>query len=321
MARCLVLGANGFIGSHVVDLLAENGHFIRCFDRYKSNIIQFTNHGHHDVEIFNGDFLSSKSLEEALEGIEYVFHFISTTNPIISEKDPKLDIETNIRYSVELLELCVKKRVKRVIFASTSAIYGDHPEIDAPIQEDTKLQPISPYAIGKLAIEQYFRFFKKKYGLDHLILRVSNPYGARQNILGGQGVIPTFLNCVRNNEPVTIYGDGSMVRDYIFVKDLAKVIAHIFDKETKHSVYNVGSGKGHSVLQIVAAIEKVVGKTLEQQHVEAPASFVKKIILDTTRLESEFGVHCNTTLEEGIEKTWERIQETQQPEQIETNGK
>lgn len=313
MARCLVLGANGFIGSHVVDLLAEDGHFIRCFDRYKSNIIQFTNHHHHDVEIFNGDFLSSKSLEEALEGIEYVFHFVSTTNPLISEKDPKLDIETNIRYSVELLELCVKKKIKKVIFASTSAIYGDHPEIDTPIQEDVRLMPISPYAIGKLAIEHYFRFFQKKYGLNHLILRVSNPYGARQNILGGQGVIPTFLNCVRNNEPLTIYGDGSMVRDYIFVKDLAQIVVQIFQKDAKHNIYNVGSGQGHSVLEVARAIEAVVGKKLEQKNVEAPASFVKKIVLDTTRIESEFGVHCSTTLEAGIEKTWKKIQETKQP--------
>lgn len=309
MARCLVLGANGFIGSHIVDALASRGHFVRCFDRYKSNTINFEQSEGRNIERYHGDFLSTMSLEKALEDIEYVLHFISTTNPIISEKEPRLDIETNIKCSVELFDLCVKKKVRRIVFASTGgAIYGEHPEIEGPLSEDVATRPFSPYAIGKLTIENYLRFFGRKYGLDHLILRISNPYGPRQNTLSGQGVIATFLEHAKNDTPITVYGDGSMIRDYVYIEDVVKATCTIFDKEKKHSVYNIGSGVGHTILEVASAIEAVTGKNLQKVFVKSPTSFVKNVVLDTKRLETEFHVQCDTTLETGIQNTWKKIQ-------------
>jgi UDP-glucose 4-epimerase len=307
MARCLVLGANGFIGSHVVDALAKNGHFVRCFDRYKSNVVQFNNGASYNTEIYHGDFLSNTSVEKALEDVEYVFHFVSTTNPFISEADPELDIETNILHSVKLFEACVTKKIKKVIFASTSAIYGDHPEIRGPISESVHEQPYSPYAIGKLTIENYLRFFKRKFDLDYLIFRVSNPYGPRQNTMSGQGVIGIFLKHAANSTPINVYGDGSMVRDYIYVQDVAKAFAQVFDKQAKHNIYNVGSGSGRSINDIIATVEAATGKKLQKIFVETPTSFVQKVILDTSRIESEFNIRAETTLEQGIKETLRQL--------------
>jgi len=176
MAKCLVLGANGFIGSHLVDSLARAGHSVRAFDRFSSEPLFQENA---KIDIFRGDFLNMHDLSEALKGVAYVFHFISTTTPVTAENDPLIDIETNIRMSIELFRACVEAKVKRVIFASTGgAIYGE--AHDKPHAEEDIPKPVSPYAIGKLTIEHYLRYFKVKHDLDSIILRISNPYGERQ---------------------------------------------------------------------------------------------------------------------------------------------
>lgn len=309
MAKCLVLGANGFIGSHLVDSLADSGHFIKCFDRFKSDDLSFWNHEHHDTEIFRGDFLSRTSLENALDDVEYVFHFISTTNPFTAENDPLMDIETNLRMSVELFQLCVEKGIKKVIFASTGgAIYGDV-QTNEPISEDVCTRPVSPYAIGKLSIENYLRYFKKKFDLPYLVLRISNPYGPRQNTLTGQGVIPIFLEKIRSGQPLTVFGDGSMVRDYIFVKDVADMISKCFTQQGKQEVYNIASGSGHSVNDLIDALERITGKKIAVEHKEKPVTFVDKIVLDPTRFIDDFGITPHVKFEEGIRATWQAMQQ------------
>lgn len=307
MARCLVLGANGFIGSHLVDVLADRGHHVRCFDRYKSNSLAFYNHSHHKIEVFRGDFLSRASLETALKDIEYVFHFISTTNPMTAENDPLIDIETNIKMSVELFKFCSQKKVKKVIFASTGgAIYGESLS-NIPVNEETFPKPISPYAIGKLTIENYLRYFKAKHNLHYSVLRISNPYGPRQNILSGQGVVSIFLDKLKNNNPLIVYGDGTMIRDYIYVEDVANMIAGSFQKQTDDSVYNLGSGKGYTINEIISAINKATGIDTNSKNIPTPATFVHSIVLDTSKFTEDFNLTPSTSLDVGIAKTWKSI--------------
>lgn len=308
MAKCLVLGANGFIGSHLVDSLIEAGHSVRCFDRYKSNDIIFANTDHKNIEIFRGDFLNRTSIAEALEDMEYVFHFISTTNPITSENDPVIDIETNIKMGVELFKLCAEKNIKRVIFASTGgAIYGDY-NSSQPLKESLYPKPISPYAIGKLTIESYLRYFKTKHDLDHIILRISNPYGPRQNNLNGQGVIPIFLERIKNNQPITIFGNGSMVRDYIYVGDVAKAVLQCFEsKDASSTIYNLGSGRGYTVNELVDSIEQVTGQKANREEKDVPPTFVKKVVLDTNLFAQDFGELSPIPLSEGMNLTWEAM--------------
>jgi UDP-glucose 4-epimerase len=238
----------------------------------------------------------------ALKNIEYVFHFVSTTTPASAENDPLLDINTNVHMSIELLQACVENNVKRVLFASTGgAIYGNgispRSEIDLP-------QPISPYGIGKLTIEHYLRYFRVKHGLDSIALRISNPYGPRQPVHKKQGVIPIFLDAIDREQPVTVLGDGSMVRDYVYVKDVADVVADMFNKTVEFDTYNLGTGKGVAVSDLVKTIEKVTEKTATLQYAPAPATFVKEIVLNTDRYTAEFGRVEFTELEDGISSTY-----------------
>jgi len=304
MAKCVVLGANGFIGSHLVDKLIDAGHEVRAFGRFSGGVLF---HDSPNVELFYGDFLNKADLRKALKDVSYVFHFVSTTIPLTSENDPLIDVETNVRVTVELLQECVEAKVKRVIFASTGgAIYGNigdtpHVETDTPL-------PVSPYAIGKLTIEHYLRYFNVKHGLDSIALRISNPYGERQPLHRKQGVIPIFLENIALGRPVTVLGDGSMVRDYLYVKDLATMIEGMFDKEAKEMVYNIGSGHGTSLNQLLSLAEEVCNKKVEVIHKPVPSTFVQRAVLNTERFSKEFGIVPQTTLREGLETTSKYIQ-------------
>lgn len=304
VAKCLVLGANGFLGSHLVDALVGMGYEVRAFDR-------FTNSGHNflpndKIETISGNFLNRDDLARSLVGVDYVFHLISTTTPITSENDPLIDVETNIRMSVQLFEECVSAGVKKIIFASTGgAIYGDNSS--EHVTEDTMPLPVSPYAIGKLSIEHYLRYFAKKRGLDSVTFRISNPYGERQSLNAKQGVIPIFLQHIARNEPITVLGDGSMVRDYIYVKDMADMIAKTFVTASR-DLYNLGAGKGVSVNSLVEVMQAIVQERIKITHQANLPTFVEKVVLDTTRFSEEFGYKPTTSLEEGMRGTWDYIQ-------------
>ena len=306
MAETLVLGANGFVGSHLVDALADAGHSVRAFDRYSSKDPIFNEND--NVETFVGDYLNKGDLNLALKDMEYVFHFISTTTPITAENDPTIDIETNIKTSVELFKLCVANNVKRVIFASTGgAIYGNSETGGEPHRETDLASPVSPYAIGKLAIENYLQYFDRKHGLSSVSLRISNPYGERQPLHRKQGVIPIFLDNVAEDKPLTVYGDGSMIRDYIYVKDLAKMIAGMFDNENARNLYNIGSGHGNSVNELLELVHKVTGENPVVEYKEVPSTFVQEVVLDVNRFETDFGKTVLTDLETGMRSTYEYI--------------
>jgi UDP-glucose 4-epimerase len=303
VAKVLVLGANGFIGSHLVDDLVKAGHTVRAFDRFSSDRILFDKHN--NIEIYRGDYLNNTDLEKALEDIEYVFHFISTTTPATADNNPTIDIDTNIRRSVELLQLCVQANVKRVLFASTGgAIYGSIGD-SQPYKETDLPKPVSPYAIGKLTVENYLRYFKVKHGLDFIAFRISNPYGERQPFNRKQGVIPIFLENIARDKPITVFGDGSMVRDYIYVKDLTRMIVSVFERPHEHSVYNLGSGEGKSLKQLLDTIETVIDRQVSVETRDTPTTFVQEVILDTSRFASEFNELSTTSLEDGIRATYD----------------
>ncbi|MFV0533987.1 MAG: NAD-dependent epimerase/dehydratase family protein [Cumulibacter sp.] len=302
MANCLVVGGNGFLGSHLVDRLAADGHRVRAFDVYTTPQ-QYTSLG---VECWVGDFLNDTDLDRATAGQQYVFHFLSTTTPSAADNNPVRDIETNLMQSVRLFQSCAEHGVERVYFASTGgAIYG----LNAPglLSETHAAEPVSPYGIGKLAIERYLDYFRLKHGLESVALRISNPYGTRQHPVRKQGLIPIVLRQIANGEPVTQYGDGSMVRDYLFVADLVEMIARFVDAQPKYPVYNLGSGVGHSVAEVLSLIRAVTGRELDIQRQPTPATFVPRVILDTSRFVTEFGAAAATPLEVGIAATWKEI--------------
>jgi UDP-glucose 4-epimerase len=303
--KCLVLGANGFIGSHLVDSLTDSGYEVRAFDRYPDTRTRFIKND--KVELFAGNFLNRNDLARAVKDVDYVFHFVSTTTPATSENDPLIDIETNIKMSVELFQECVKQGVKKVIFPSSGgSVYG---KLADNANEETLAEPVSPYAIGKLTIEHYLRYFATKHGLEHVVYRIANPYGERQAVNAKQGVIPIFLSQIREGQPITVLGDGSMVRDYIYVKDVADMIVQSFEK-TKASTYNLSSGTGVSLNELVQVIKKVIDVEFEVKYKENNMStFAEKIVLDTSRFTKEFGIKPKVDLKEGIRITWDFVKQ------------
>ncbi|SDP06208.1 UDP-glucose 4-epimerase [Microbacterium sp. ru370.1] len=303
MLRCLVIGANGFLGSRLTDALAAAGHLVTAFDRFSRGTRAFSAR---DLVVVPGDFLSVSDLASAVEGQDLVFHFLSTTTPATADADPTMDLRTNVGQSVELLALCARANVRRFFYASSGgAIYG--PRTERLLNEDAPLTPLSPYGIGKLTVERYIDYYAATAGLSAVALRISNPYGANPNPSKRQGIIPITLNRILRSEPVIQMGDGSMVRDYIHVDDLVRRIMRMVDAEPRHRAYNLGTGRGSSVAEVLAVVRSVVGRDFATRVLPQPATFVDHSVLDVSRFVAEFGADDDLTLTEGIARTWREM--------------
>jgi UDP-glucose 4-epimerase len=303
MTTCLVLGGNGFLGSHIAEALVKRGYSVRVFDNFKYGTTNLQNIKN-DIEIINGDFLDENNIDQALKGIDYLFHFISTTVPATAAKDPVFDIETNLIGSVKLLQLAVKNNVQKIIFPSSGGtIYGE-PEY-LPVKETHPLNPQDPYGISKLAIEKYLYYFRRISGLDYLILRYSNPYGEKQNPNSPQGVIPVFLSKIKKGETPIIYGDGSMARDYIYVKDAIEATISVLESGTKEHIFNIGSGKSTSINELIQILSNIVHKRFNPVYINDNVVRVQKIMLDISRISEQINWKPITTLEQGIFHTWQ----------------
>lgn len=298
----LVLGANGFVGSYLVEHLARlNGSTVIAFDRFsrEPDFIVSDN-----VKVFKGDILSDDDISNALEGVDYVMHSYSATTPFTSDNDPYIDITNNLSRGVDIFRLSVEHGVKKIGFISTGgAVYGIATE-KGIVTEDTMPLPVSPYGINKLAIEHYLEYFKRKYDLDYTVYRLTNPYGPRQRSNKNQGVIPIFLNKIIADEKITVFGDGSATRDYIYMDDAARMIVETFESENKYNIYNIGSGEQKSLKDILETIKKTLNKTdILVEYKQSPATFLKSTAVSIERFTSEFEIPNLTTFENGIRKT------------------
>ena len=299
--KIAILGANGFIGSHVVDLLAKDSSVnIKAIDRFSKHVMfnERKNIHHYPVDFFE----DSSGFEEALDGVDYLIHCFSSTNPFISDQNPYLDIEM-LRRSVEIFEKSIQKGVKKIVFISSGgAVYGNTKH-DGDAHEEVMPAPMSPYGIAKLAIEHYLEYFKVKYGTDYVVYRLTNPYGPRQAMKKNQGVIPAFLDNILNDREVVIYGDGTASRDYIFIEDAAKMIVDTFMKDTEHTIYNVGSGRQTTLNEILDVLRVVLSKDIQVTYTDPPKTFLKNTNVDVKRFVDEFSIAANTELHQGIAKT------------------
>jgi len=302
--KCLVLGGNGFIGSHLVDKLLLHRHAVRVFDKYEEHYRKPLA----GVDYHYGDFGNRGLMESALSDIGIVFHLIHTTLPKTSNDDPVFDVQSNVVETLFLLERCVIKKIKKVIFISSGGtVYGNPTRL--PVSEDDPTNPECSYGITKLTIEKYLALFKRLYNLDYTIVRPSNPYGRRQNPLGIQGAVTVFLGKAAKNEPLEIWGDGEIVRDYIYIDDLVDGIYKAAILNTSSRIFNVGTGLGYSLNDIVKIIRKVTGCNVGVEYKAMRSFDVQKILLDNSRAGKELSWFPTTTLEIGIKKTWQFIKE------------
>jgi UDP-glucose 4-epimerase len=296
--RVLVVGGTGFIGKALSRRLLHTGHEVRVLGLGASCPSDLSG-----ASYIAGSFLDRSTLDAALSGQEICFHLASTTLPATSNRDVAFDLDTNLRGGVMLLEAAVRAGLTRVIFLSSGGtVYGIPKQI--PISEDHSLKPICAYGVSKAALESYFHLYFTLHGLDYRVLRLSNPYGPGQSLTSGQGVISTFIDRVARALPIEIWGDGKVVRDFIFINDVVEAIcAASFDDSTE-KLFNVGSGTGVSIAEVLDLIQKVIGKRAQVEYKERRNFDVPTNILDTRRIRDALGWSPKCSLVEGLSKTW-----------------
>ena len=303
MGPCLVLGGAGFIGSHLAEALAQQGHRVRVFDRpHVDRLPLFPAAG--GFEVFTGDFLNPRALAPALEGAELVFHLVSTTLPKNSNDNPVYDIESNVLGSLRLLELCREHGVRKLVFVSSGGTVYGVPRT-TPIAEDHPTDPISSYGIHKLMVEKYLALAHRLHGLDYRIVRPANLYGPRQRLDIAQGAVAVFLDRALRDQPIRIWGDGSVVRDYVYVADAVDAMLKAASFEGAQRIFNVGSGNGASLNELVAEIEKLLGRRVKTEHGAPRALDVPVNVLDASLAERHLGWRASTPLAEGLRRTCE----------------
>jgi UDP-glucose 4-epimerase len=302
MKTCLVLGGSGFIGSHVVELLVAEGFQVRVFSLSASSSRRLASVADR-VELRQGDFRNPESLADAVRGCDYVCHLAGTGAPASSNRDVISDVETNLVSTLRLLEICVREKVRQIIFCSSGGtVYG--PSDGKPIPETHPTAPISSYGITKLAIEKYLELFRALYGLDYSILRVANAYGPRLPVEGQQGVVGVFLDSLRKAEPIVVWGDGLVMRDYVYVGDVARAFRAALGQRSPFRIFNIGTGTGTSLLELIGLMQQVTGDRVNVVHKPARQVDIPVNILDPSRARQYLGYEPCTSLETGLLKTW-----------------
>jgi len=303
--RALVVGGSGFIGSHLADHLLAQGMAVRVYDRSPERFRSTPG----PVDFRQGNFDDTTSLAEALVDVDVVYHLLSTSLPSTSNLDPAADIRGNLIGSVRLLELMRSAGVRRMVYLSSGGtIYGP-PETD-PVSETHPERPISSYGIVKSAIEKYILMEQHLHGLSPVILRPSNPYGPRQGHGGVQGVVGTFLWRVANGEPIQIWGDGSVVRDFIHVSDLVELCA-LCGSTDLTGIFNAGSGRGTSIQDILETVARVTGQDVVPTFKPGRGFDVPRVVLDISAIREATGWQPKIELESGVEDTWKWIRQQQ----------
>lgn len=294
----LVLGGNGFIGSHLVDALLAASHKVRVLDRGP----ELFRKPKVEVDYRLGDFCDTPALAEALEGIELVYHLVSTTVPSTSNLDPIADIQGNLINTVRLLQLMVQKGVSRIVYLSSGGTVYGIPDF-SPIPETHPLRPICSYGVIKVAIENYLFMYQTLHGIKPIVLRASNPYGERQGHAGVQGVIGTFLKKIKSGEQIEIWGDGSVIRDFIYVADLADLCVRA-GASNYCGILNAGSGNGHSIREVLDVSACAAGRVVEPVYKQGRAYDVPSVVLDVSKAQQELNWKPEIGLAEGVNNTW-----------------
>jgi len=290
--------------------LAGFQYHVIIFGHASHGVLQLGNSTDSQLEYHYGDFANSLELEKVVDGADVVIHLVGNTVPQSSNDNPRFDVDAHIGPSLTLLDLCVKHKVGQVIFTSSGGtVYGVAG--DQPIVENQLTMPISSYGIQKITIEHYLRLYQRLHGLNSTVLRVSNPYGPGQGIGRNQGLIAMVCHKILHNSPVEIWGDGSVVRDYIYVQDLVSAIEKSILHVSGFEVFNVGTGIGSSINHVLELFRDLGYGKFQVDYRPARAVDIPTNILDITKFSTQFSWRPQYLLSEGIRKTMQAISENQ----------
>lgn len=298
----LILGAAGFIGTNLTLNLSKNkDDKITLVDKNKEYFVNIEKKCLKNVTIKEAS-LDEKMDFSILDGQDIVYHLVSSNVPTTSNQHISLDIQANVLFSSYLFDACVEHSVKKVAFISSGGtVYGK--EATCPLSEETPTNPISSYGIQKITIEKLLYLYNYMYGLDYRIIRLANPYGPYQRPNGVLGAVTTFTYKAIKREEIQVYGDGSVVRDYIYIDDAINAIIKVVNGENKHHTFNLGCGYGTSIKELLLTIEKALGIELKIVYRAGRTVDVPVNYLDISRYEKYYGKLNPISLEEGIKRT------------------
>ncbi|MGD0494388.1 MAG: NAD-dependent epimerase/dehydratase family protein [Steroidobacteraceae bacterium] len=304
--RVLVLGGSGFLGSHIVDKFLREKHDVTVYDLYPERFRRSPK----GIKFVTGDFGNVGALGELIAGgFDAVIHCVSTTTPKSSNESPEFDIQSNVIGTLNLLDICARHKPGKLVFLSSGGtVYGDIGDLDV-VDETHAVRPMCSYGVSKLAIEHYLEVYKHLRGLNYVALRLSNPYGERQSPLRALGALTVFLHRTLKRQSVEVWGDGSVTRDFIYVGDVAQAV-YLATVNPISGTYNVGTGVGLSLLDILTYITQVVGIEPSVTWL-APRSFdVPRIVLDATKLRKATDWRSSTSLQDGMATTADWLRTT-----------
>jgi nucleoside-diphosphate-sugar epimerase len=311
MARYLVTGGAGFIGSSLTRAIVERGGEVRVFDSFLTgndeNLADLP-----DVEVVRGDLRDVDGLRMAMHGVDRVLHQAAVPSVARSLVDPFSSNDANIGGTLNVLVAARDSGVERVVFASSSSVYGDTPTL--PKVETMLPSPLSPYAVTKLTGEHYLKVFHHLYGLETVALRYFNVFGPRQDPSSDYAaVIPLFVSLMTRGLPPKIFGDGTQSRDFTYIDDVVQ--ANLLACEAAGvggEVFNVACGRRHTLLDLVASLNKILGTSLEPTFGPRRQGDVVHSLADIGKARKLLGYEPSMTFEEGLERTvvWGRVRAT-----------
>lgn len=300
--KYLITGFSGFIGSHLTDRLLSNGHEVIGIDRS----IKFKNIGkhinHRNLKMYHENILSD-NITDLFKDIDIVFHLSALTRPQWSIKYPYETSESNVMGTIKLLEHCKNNNIKRIVFVSSSDLYGN---VDIyPTPEHIKPNPMNTYALSKLVCEQYLDLFNKLYGLEYNTIRPFNAYGSRMPLSGiYTSAVATFINAIKNNERFKTYGTGDQRRDFIYIDDIIDQLILVSESDAVNQAFNCGSGVSYSINEVREIIEEIIGKKMPYEIL--PAQYEKKETLaDISKSDLLLDWQPKIDIKEGLKRTIE----------------
>jgi UDP-N-acetylglucosamine/UDP-N-acetyl-alpha-D-glucosaminouronate 4-epimerase len=304
----LVTGGAGFIGSHIVERLLADGVRVRVFDNFSTGAranLGFAARYRRQLEVQRGDVRNLAAVLRAARGVRVIFHQAAMRSVPRSVKDPLGANANNVSGTLNVLEAARRCRVERVVYASSSSVYGDRP--DLPKREDQPVAPLSPYAASKAAGEQYAAIWTRLYGVETVGLRYFNVFGPRQDPKSEYAaVIPRFILWGLRGRPLEVHGDGTQSRDFTYIDNV--VSANLLAAKVPGAsgeVFNVGCGSRVSLLEIIARLEAIVGRRLERRHTPSRAGDVPHTLADVSKGKRLLGYEPLVDFDEGFRRTVE----------------
>jgi len=299
----VVTGGAGFIGSNIVEALLRRGDRVRILDNFSTG--SRDNLAGLDVEVVHGDLRDAAICQRVVRGSDGVFHQAALRSVPRSVDDPSSTNDVNVNGTLTLLVACRDAGIRRLVYASSSSAYGDDPTL--PKVETLPANPISPYAVSKLAAEHYCRTFARLYGLETVSLRYFNVFGKRQNPESKySAVIPRFLELALRGEPLEIHGDGEQSRDFTHIDNVVQANLKAMDAPgVSGEVFNIACGARFTLLDIAGAIERFLGRPLERRHVAPRPGDVRHTLADIGKARARLGYEPTVDFESGMRQTCE----------------